>query len=73
MVVSVQEYVQAQCVRCAVSPQPSLQSSVVATTAPPRPNADPNEDGKNKLRSVTSSLSPSLPPLCTTTADLVLC
>ena len=32
--------------------QPSLQSSVVATKVPPRPNADPNEDEKSKKRSV---------------------
>ena len=30
--------------------QPSLQSSVVATTAPPRPNTDPSDDGKSKMR-----------------------
>lgn len=32
--------------------QPSLQSSVVATKAPPRPNADPDEDEGSKKRLV---------------------
>ena len=30
--------------------QPSLQSSVVATTVPPRPSADPADSGKSKMR-----------------------